>query len=119
MNKYEMLLNVVESIEVENKDIMIEFLQHEMELLAKKNSSSSGDRKPTKVQIENLELIEQIEFTLSDNIAKTISDIQSENEELKELSNQKMSALLKKLVDSGKVTKFIEKKKTYFQIVVE
>lgn len=46
----------------------------------------------------------------------TITDIQTVNEDLKELSNQKISALLKQLVDSDVVERIVDKKKTYFQI---
>lgn len=116
MNKFEMVMEILASVEVENKEMLVEFVQHEMTLLAKKNSTPSGDRKPSKTQLENMELVEKIEFVLEDGVARTISDIQSENDELKDLTNQKMSALLKKLVDSEKVTKFVEKKKTYFQM---
>ena len=45
-----------------------------------------------------------------------ISEIQDANDRLGELSNQKMSALLKKLVDTEKVVKTTDKKVTYFSI---
>jgi DNA-binding transcriptional regulator GbsR (MarR family) len=47
----------------------------------------------------------------------TISEIQAEEEMLEGLTNQKMSALLKKLVDSQRVEKYIEKKKTFFKAI--
>lgn len=115
MNKYEMMLVVLENGNDENKEMLMEFVQHEMDLLAKKNSTK-GDRKPTKVQLENEGHLESIRIALNDNKARTISEMQSENDELSELSNQKMSALLKKLVDNGEVEKFVEKKKTYFKM---
>mgnify|MGYP003476065849 FL=1 len=46
----------------------------------------------------------------------TITEIQTSNEDLKELSNQKISALLKQLVDTDLVERIVDKKKTYFQI---
>ena len=46
-----------------------------------------------------------------------ITDLQSANETLANLSNQKISALLKKLVDGGKVAKTIEKKIAFFSIM--
>ena len=101
--------------EFDNKDLLIEFVQHEMDLLAKKNSTGTL-RKPTKTQLENEKYVAMIEEILLDKAPRTISDIQAENEILAEMTNQKMSALLKKLVDSQKVVKFVEKKKTYFQI---
>ena len=38
---------------------------------------------------------------------------------LEEISNQKMSAILKQLVDSGVVAKSYEKRKAYFSVVGE
>ena len=115
MNKFEMVMEILVNGEFDNKDLLIEFVQHEMDLLAKKNSTGTV-RKPTKTQLENEKYIAMIEEILLDKAPRTISDIQAENEILAEMTNQKMSALLKKLVDSQKVVKFVEKKKTYFQI---
>ena len=115
MNKFEMIMEILVNGEFDNKDLLIEFVQHEMDLLAKKNSTGTV-RKPTKTQIENEKYVAMIEEILLDKAPRTISDIQAENEILAEMTNQKMSALLKKLVDSQKVVKFVEKKKTYFQI---
>lgn len=115
MNKFEMVMEILGSVEVENKEILVEFVQHEMDLLAKKNATT-GDRKMTKTQVENARLVAKIEELQADKVARTIADIQALDEELAELTNQKMSALLKKSVDTEKMVKFVEKKKTYFQI---
>lgn len=115
MNKFEMVMEILVNGEFDNKDLLIEFVQHEMDLLAKKNSTGTV-RKPSKTQLENEKYVAMIEEILLDKTPRTISDIQAENEIFSEMTNQKMSALLKKLVDSQKVVKFVEKKKTYFQI---
>ena len=115
MNKFEMVMEILVNGEFDNKDLLIEFVQHEMDLLAKKNSTGTV-RKPSKTQLENEKYVAMIEEMLLDKTPRTISDIQAENEIFAEMTNQKMSALLKKLVDSQKVVKFVEKKKTYFQI---
>ena len=115
MNKFEMVMEILVNGEFDNKDLLIEFVQHEMDLLAKKNSTGTV-RKPSKTQLENEKYVAMIEEILLDKVPRTISDIQAENEIFAEMTNQKMSALLKKLVDSQKVVKFVEKKKTYFQI---
>ena len=115
MNKFEMVMEILVNGEFDNKDLLIEFVQHEMDLLAKKNSTGTV-RKPSKTQLENEKYVAMIEEMLLDKEPRTISDIQAENEIFAEMTNQKMSALLKKLVDSQKVVKFVEKKKTYFQI---
>ena len=46
----------------------------------------------------------------------TITELQSQVPTMAEYSNQKLSALMKKLVDNGRVTKTIDKKKSYFSI---
>ena len=46
----------------------------------------------------------------------TITELQKESETLAEYSNQKLSAMLKKLVDNGEVTKIVDKKKSFFKV---
>lgn len=91
--------------------MVVEYAKHEIELLDKKKSSDTK----SKNQIANESIKEVIIDTLTE-LAKfaTISEIQSANAQLSELSNQKISALLKQLVDSGAVKKQIDKKKAYF-----
>lgn len=99
--------------EVEDMQIFVDFLVHERELLEKK-SSNSGQ---TKTQKENEVIKDKIVETLKE-LAKyaTITEIQNANVELSELSNQKISALLKQLVDTGVVEKMVDKKKAYFKV---
>jgi hypothetical protein len=78
--------------------------------IAKKNTA---ERKPTKTQVANEGIKETIMATLGDE-PMTISDIQDANEELAELSNQKVSALLSDLVNAGKVVRTVVKRKAYF-----
>ena len=98
--------------EVEDVQIFVDFLTHERELLEKK-SSNSGQ---TKTQKENEVIKEKIMETLKElNKYATITDIQNANEELGAYSNQKISALLKQLVDNKEIEKVIDKKKAYFK----
>lgn len=118
MTKKEMfaeVIAVVERVEVENKAEMLNFLAHEVELLNKK-SSKSGQ---TKTQKENVLLMEQLVVALSEmKKPVTISEFQGLSKaEVATLSNQKLSALLKKLVEENKVVKTVEKKKSYFSVV--
>ena len=98
--------------EVEDIQIFVDFLTHERELLEKK-SSNSGQ---TKTQKENETIKEKIVETLRD-LGKyaTITEIQNANVELSTYSNQKISALLKQLVDNKEIEKVIDKKKAYFK----
>lgn len=81
----------------------------------KKNSSKSGEKKQTKTQQENEVLKGYIMEVLTLNkTPMTIAQIQAEDIELKDLTNQKMSALLKQLVDTDQVVKTKDKKATLF-----
>ena len=91
---------------------LVAFIDHELELLDKKTSAKS-----TKVNTEQVELMEKIVSALNEiGRSVTISELQKENAEMAEYSNQKLSAMLKKLVDNKQVTKMVDKKKSYFMV---
>ena len=115
--KFQMLLEVAE---VQANPVLVEFINHELELLAKKNATGSL-RKPTKTQQENEVLLGEITDYFN-NVAtepNTIAMLQANIESLTDLTNQKVSALLKKLVDSQVLVKFVDKKKTFFSVPTE
>ena len=117
MTKKEMFTVIAETIattEVANKDEMMNFITHEIELLEKK-SSKSGQ---TKTQKENETLKAQLldAFTVMERPV-TISEFQEISiEPVAQLSNQKLSALLNQLVKAEKMVKTVEKKKSYFSL---
>lgn len=90
-----------------------EKLEKMIESLEKK-SSSNGERKMTQTQKDNMVYIDILLNHLSQNQGKTITECLKEVPEFKEFSNQKLSALMKKLVDSGQVEKRIEKNRSVF-----
>ena len=101
----------IREIVKENTEL-VEFIDHELELLDKKTSAKS-----TKVNTEQVELMDKIVNALNEiGRSVTISELQKENAEMAEYSNQKLSAMLKKLVDNKQVTKMIDKKKSYFMV---
>lgn len=101
----------IREIVKENTEL-VAFIDHELELLNKKTSAKS-----TKVNTEQVELMEKIVDALKEiGRSVTISELQKENAEMAEYSNQKLSAMLKKLVDNKQVTKMIDKKKSYFMV---
>ena len=110
---FAVLASVVEASEMENKTEALAFINHEVELLEKK-SAKSGQ---TKTQKENVEVMEKIKSALGEvGKAVTITELQAASAEMAQYSNQKLSALLKKLVESGEVVKTTEKKKSYFAV---
>lgn len=114
LTKKDYFRKVVELATENGMTDLVDFANHEIELLENK----SNKKTETKTQKENVAIMETIVETLTD-LAKPvrITDLQSANETLANLSNQKISALLKKLVDSGKVAKTIEKKIAFFSIM--
>ena len=100
--------------EVKANDELVKFIEHELELLAKKNSS---EKKPTAVQVANEGIKSVIIETLAENgKMMTISEMQKVSAELSELSNQRISALIRQLINDGKVIRVEEKRKAYFKI---
>ena len=96
-----------------NDEMVVAYATHEIELLDNKKVS----RTETKTQKANAELKGVIVDTLTD-LAKPvrISELQNANKLLTDLSNQKISALLKQLVDSQVIVKTVEKKVAYFSV---
>ena len=108
---FAMVVGVVEQANPTNKEELLAFINHEVELLEKK-SAKSGQ---TKTQKENEVILKTIvECLATDKTPMTITELQGAYTELANFSNQKLSALMKKLVDNGTVTKTIDKKKSYF-----
>ena len=92
---------------------MVEFIDHELELLAKK----SANKRPTKNQAENEVLKSKIVEVLGtfENGA-TASEVLCGSYEFTGLSNQKIASMLKQLKDDGIVNKTIEKGKSIFSV---
>lgn len=112
---FEVIAKTIEVMEVENKPEMLNFIEHEIELLNKK-SSKSGQ---TKTQKENEILKEQLLSAFAEmKEPVTISEFQELSKSpVAQLTNQKLSALLNQLVKAGKMVKTVEKKKSHFSLV--
>ena len=81
--------------------------------LAKRGTSKT----PTKTQKENEGVMETILEVLADNGDRMTVTEMLADDRLNEYTNQKISALLRKLRDAKKVDKTMEKKKAYFTLV--
>lgn len=120
MTKKEMFAQIIAMAKGEKVEILAEeivaFAEHEIELLAKKSSTSTK----TKTQKENEVFVEQVYEALME-VGKpvTVTELMGASEKTACFSNQKLSALLKKLKDSGRIDKKIEGKKTYFFVITE
>ena len=94
---------------------MGEFVAHELELLSKKNSA---DKKPTAQQTANAGIQSAIVEGMEVNRLYTVTEIIKEIPECADLTNQRVSALLRQLVDGGKVKRTEDKRKAYFSLIV-
>lgn len=106
------IYDIIKEAMADNAEI-VEFCETKQAQLVKKSANSS------KTQKANEPIKDAILKALAD-IARpvTISELQAENAEMAKYSNQKLSALLKQLVDNDKlVVKTSEKKKSFFSIV--
>ena len=75
---------------------------------------NSAEKKPTATQIAN-EGTKNLILEVIGNSSLTITEMQKMNGELAELSNQKISALLKQMVENGSVVREEIKRKAYFK----
>ena len=112
--KFEMLKALSE---VKANPMLTEFIDHELELLAKKNAS---EKKPTAQQVLNEGIKQTIMNVLTENGGlMTVTDIQKSHAELADMSNQRLSALLRQLKDDKMVDRVEDKRKAYFTIHTE
>ena len=102
--------------ELSDNDLVVEFCEHEIELLDKKAT------KPSKADKEKDELANKLYDVLAEyDKPMTISELIKDNgldflEKDEAVTTQRVSAYMKKLVDSGRVIKTTDKKKSYFKI---
>lgn len=95
--------------------MLVEFIEHELELLAKKNSA---EKKPTAQQTANASIGEAIVAHLQSqpNRLFTITEVIKEVPECAELTNQRVSAIVRGLIGTS-VERVEEKRKAYFRAI--
>ena len=94
--------------EITAKD-MGEFVAHELELLSKK---------PTAQQTANEAVKTAILDGMEVNRLYTITELIKEIPECADMTNQKVSALVRQLVDANSVAKTVDKRQSYFSLIV-
>ena len=86
-------------------------IDNELALLAKKNSA---EKKPTAQQTANEGIKTAILDGMEGGKAYTITEIIKSVPECADLTNQRVSALMRQMVDSGAVVRTEDKRKAYF-----
>lgn len=98
---------------VSDNDALVAFIDHELELLDKKNSAPKN---PTAKQLENEKIKDYIlahlvkPMTISEMLKDFLADYPTE------LSNQRVSAIVKQLVEDNAIVRTVEKRKAYFSV---
>lgn len=77
---------------------------------------ASAERKPTPTQQENMGHKQEILNLLADGNQYTITDIMKGVPSLSDLSNQRVSAIVRQLTLSGEVVRVEDKRKAYFKL---
>lgn len=112
--KFAMIANIPE---VANNPMLAEFIAHEQELLAKKNSA---EKKPTAQQEANATIKAGVLAVMEANPKQlfTVSELLKKVPNLPDtMTNQRMSALVRQMVDAGIVKRTEDKRKAFFSLV--
>lgn len=108
--------------EVAENSVLVAFINHELELLAKKNAS---ERKPTAVQVANEGLRDAILGFMEEGKGYTVSDLIKQVPACADLSQSKVSAILRPMLlvtakgetnPDGVLERYEEKGKAYFRL---
>ena len=106
--------------EVSMKPELVEFINNELDLLNKK--ASSGTSKPTTKQTANngykLDIIEYL--ASEEDKQATVTELWKKipalaNDET--MSNQRISAILRQMIEENKIERVVEKRVAYFKLV--
>ena len=111
MTKAQMFEAIKAIPEVAKNEEMVEFIDKQIAQLAKRKTTE------TKTQKENVILMDKVLVAMESLGRKaTATEIMKSDEELATYSLPKISAMLKKLIECGKVERTIEKKIAYFEV---
>ena len=99
---------------LENYDLPTEIHAKLEKMKIQFEKKNSAEEKPTATQIEN-EGIKNLILEVIGDSSLTITEMQKINGELAERSNQKISALLKQMVENGSIVREEIKRKAYFK----
>lgn len=106
---------IIAMAEANGRTDLADFARGRIEVLDKK----SANKKPTKTQEANEVLKDTIEDVLSESDkALTVTEILASGKFEALTSPQKISALLKQMIEAGRVAKSVEKKVSRFSVVV-
>ena len=101
---------------VANDPALVEFIEHELDLLARKNTTADGAKKLTKTQIANATVADEILSYMEINKLYAPADLIKLVPACAEFSVPKVSAVVRPLVDDNKIVKVNDKRKVYYKL---
>jgi predicted transcriptional regulator len=113
MTKRDYFNTLLGMADVKANPTLVEFINHELELLDRKNST---EKKPTAQQTANDSIKVAILDFMEEGVRYTITDLIKSVPECADLTNQRVSALIRQLKDEGKVVRIEDKRKAYFSL---
>ena len=115
MTKRDHFTTLLSLSEVKSNPALVEFIEHELELLAKKNSA---EKKPTAQQVANQAVADAIlsHMTSDPNRMFSITELIKEVPGCAELTNQRVSAIVRGMIGVS-VERIEEKRKAYFRVL--
>jgi hypothetical protein len=113
MTRREVLVAMGNVAEVKNNADFIGYINAEIEKLDNKKPSKKATEKAEANDLIKNIIVSFLESNPDNQY--TITDMQTASPDLADYSNQKLSALIKQLVDSGKIDKVVDKRKSYFK----
>lgn len=121
----EVLTNVMNGVDIdlassELSEAVVKLSGMAEKLAEKRSTPSKADKEKS---AEHKAIADEIILVLSteENVTTgmTVSEMQKASDKLAEYSNQKISAILRKMVDNGTIVKTVDKKKSYFSIATD
>lgn len=110
-------MTYAQALEIAIASVTDEAVKEKLEALKAQLAKRGSSKTPTKTQKENVLVMEQLEkalYVVHDPV--TVTELINSAEALKGYTNQKVSALLRKMVEDGKVVKTTEGRKTKFSL---
>lgn len=116
ITKREVINAMLKEVVIAGNETYVAYLQNELKLLDKK-----AERKGKSAEeiAEQNRLQDLVIAVLQGNGSGTVTEIQKASTELSALSNQKVTALLKALIELGQVKKETEGRKSVFSLCKE
>ena len=101
--------------EVQANPALVNFINHELELLANKNAKRSD--KPTPTQVENAEISEYLPTVMESGKRYRLSELKALVPALESASGtQRIAAICRKLEENGVVVKTVDKRVIYYSL---